>query len=87
MTFLQDVFIVWYEILIRLQIVCAVLECPKIRQDKILSNFENFRCQNSETSKVNDFQQKLKKVVHIVLYGPAISESGCRKQLPYKKSK
>ena len=28
---------------------------------------------------MNDFLQKLKKVVRIVLYGPAISQSDCRK--------
>ena len=40
-----------------------------------------------ELEKLDDFLQKLKKVVRIVLYGPAISQSGCRKadlyQLPY----
>ena len=36
------------------------------------------------------FCKSLKKVVRIVLYGPAISQSGCRKagpcQLPFNKS-
>ena len=39
---------------------------------------------------MDDFLQKLEKVVHIVLYGPAISQSDCRKasqyQLPYNNS-
>ena len=38
---------------------------------------------------MDDFLQKLKKVVRIELYGPAISESDCRKagryQLPLNK--
>ena len=38
---------------------------------------------------MDDFLQKLKKVVRMVLYGPAISQSDCRKvgpyQLPYSK--
>ena len=38
---------------------------------------------------MDDFLQKLKKVVRIVLYGRAISQSDCRKagpyQLPYNK--
>ena len=38
---------------------------------------------------MDDFLQKLKKVVRIVLYGPAISQLDCRKagpyQLPYNK--
>ena len=41
----------------------------------------------TETLKMDDFLQKLKKMVRIVLYGPAISQSDCRKvgqyQLPY----
>ena len=44
----------------------------------------------TETLKMEDFLQKLKKVVRIVLYGPAISQSDCRKaglyQLPSNKS-
>ena len=39
--------------------------------------------------KIDDFLQKLKKVVRIVLYGPAVSQSDCRKtslyQLPQNK--
>ena len=31
--------------------------------------------------KVDDFLQKLKKVVRIVLYGPAIGQIDCRKQV------
>ena len=33
---------------------------------------------------MNDFLQKLKKVVRIMLYGPAISQSDCRKAGPYQ---
>ena len=32
----------------------------------------------------DDFLQKLKKVVRMVLYGPAISQSDCRKAGPYQ---
>ena len=35
---------------------------------------------------MNDFLQKLKKVVLIVLYGPAISQSDCRKAGWYQLS-
>ena len=34
--------------------------------------------------KINDFLQKLKKVVRIVLYGPVISQSDCSKSGPYQ---
>ena len=37
-----------------------------------------------ETWKMDDFLQKLKKVDRIVLYGPAISQSDCRKAGPYQ---
>ena len=33
---------------------------------------------------MDDFLQKLKKVVRIVLYGPAVSQSDCRKAGPYQ---
>ena len=33
---------------------------------------------------MDDFLQKLKKVVPVVLYGPAISQSDCRKAGPYQ---
>ena len=33
---------------------------------------------------MGDFLQKLKKVVRVVLYGPAISQSDCRKASPYQ---
>ena len=33
---------------------------------------------------MDDFLQKLRKVVRIVLYGPAISQSDCRKAGPYQ---
>ena len=52
-------------------------------------NFDNFRFQNNVNFKIDDFVQKLKKVVRVVLYGPAVSQSGYRKagpyQLPYNK--
>ena len=65
-------------------IVCPISKCPKIQQDKNLSNFVKLRCQNNGNLKIYDFLQKLKKVVHIVLYGPAISQSDCRKAGPYQ---
>ena len=34
--------------------------------------------------KMDDFLQKLEKVVRIVLYGPAISQSDCKKAGPYQ---
>ena len=37
-----------------------------------------------ETWKMDDFLQKLKKVVHNVLYESAISQSDCRKAGPYR---
>ena len=51
---------------------------------KISSNFENYRCQNNRNVKMDDFLQKLKKVVCIVSYGSAISQSDCRKASPYQ---
>ena len=33
---------------------------------------------------MDDFLQKLKKMVRIVLYGPTISQSDCRKAGPYQ---
>ena len=33
---------------------------------------------------MDDFLQKLKKLIRIVLYGPAISQSDCRKAGPYQ---
>ena len=33
----------------------------------------------TETWEMDGFLQKLRKVVHIVLYGPAISQSDCMK--------
>ena len=33
---------------------------------------------------MGDFLQKLKKVVRIMLYGPAISQSDCKKAGPYQ---
>ena len=69
-----------------LQIVCPISKCPKIQQDKNLSNFDKVRCQNNGNLKICHFLQKLKKVVRIVLYGPAISQSDCRKAGPYQLS-
>ena len=34
--------------------------------------------------KIDNFLQKLKKVVRVMLYGPAISQSDCRKAGPYQ---
>ena len=61
-----------------LQIVCPVLKCPKIRRLKITD------ARTTETSEMDDFLQELKKVVRIVLYGPAISQSDYRKAGPYQ---
>ena len=45
----------------------------------------------TESWKMDDFQQKLKKVVRIVENGPAISQSDCRlktgHQLPYNNKR
>ena len=60
-TFLQDILIVSYVILISLQIVCAVIKFPKIKQDKILLIFENLRCQNSVNLKSGRFSAKIEK--------------------------
>ena len=49
-----------------------------------LIEFCQLRCQNNRNLKIYDFLQKLKKVVRIVLYGPAISQSDCRKAGPYQ---
>ena len=65
-------------------IVCPISKCPKIQQDKNLWNFVKLQCQNNGNLKIYDFLQKLKKVVRIVLYGPAISQSDCRKAGPYQ---
>ena len=35
---------------------------------------------------MDDFLQKLKKVVRIMLYGPANSQSNCKKAGPYQLS-
>ena len=65
------------------------ISVSEIRQDR--SFYRNPRisdARTTETWKMDDFLQKLKKVVRIMLYGPAISQSDCRKagpyQLPYK---
>ena len=61
-----------------------ISKCPKIQQDKNLSNFVKLRCQINGNLKIYDFLQKLKKVVRIVLYGLAINQSDCRKAGPYQ---
>ena len=38
----------------------------------------------SQNLVVDHFLQMLKKVVRILLYGPAVSQSGCRKAGPYQ---
>ena len=65
-------------------IICPISKCPKIQQDKNLLNFDKLQCQNNGNLKIYDLLQKLKKVVRIVLYGPAISQSDCRKAGPYQ---
>ena len=37
-----------------------------------------------ETWKVDDFLKNVKKMVRIVLYGPAVSQSDCRKPCPHQ---
>ena len=86
---MQDLHIIWYAVLM-FTIVCPISKCPKIQQDKNLSNFDKLRCQNNGNLKIYDFLQKLKKVARIVSHGPAISQSDCRKagpcQLPCNKA-
>ena len=72
------------KLVLKFTIVCPISKCPTIQQDKNLSNFDNLRCQNNGNLKIYDFLQKFKTVVHIVLYGPAISQSDCRKAGPYQ---
>ena len=43
-----------------------------------------FDARATQTWKMDDFPQKLKKVVRIVLYRLAISQSDCRKTGPYQ---
>ena len=80
---MQDLHIVQY-VFLMFTIACPISKCPKIQQDKNLSNFVKLRCQNNRNLKMYDFLQKLKKVVRIVLYGPAISQSDWRKAGPYQ---
>ena len=57
MTFLQDLHIVWY--MVRpYTIVCPEIKCPKIEQDKIYIDLEDFRCQNNGNLNMDDFLQK-----------------------------
>ena len=44
------------------------MKCPKIEKMKMLSNLTISDAKTIETWKVDDFLQKLKKVVHIVFY-------------------
>ena len=67
-----------YESLVRF------FNCPKIGEVENLLGFDSFRCQNNKNLKMDDFLQKLKKVVGIVLNGPTISRSDCRKAGPYQ---
>ena len=80
---MQDLHIV-QQVFLMFTIVCRISKCPKIQQDKNLSNFDKLRSQNNRNLKIYDFLQKLKKVARIVLYGPAISQSDCRKAGPYQ---
>ena len=56
-------YVMMYVILISSQLVCAVLKCPKVRQNKLFSDFEHFRCQNSVKLKSGQFSAKVKKAV------------------------
>ena len=83
-TFLRDLHIVWYVVLYFTNPLSGI-KCPKLEQDK---NF-NWILTISDakwigTWNIDDFLQKLKKLVRIVLYGPAISQSDCRKAGPYQ---
>ena len=42
-------------------IVCPISKCPKIQQDKNLSNFDKFRCQNNGNLKIYDLSSKIEK--------------------------
>ena len=53
---------------------------------KILSNSENSRYQNNENLKNGRFSVKVEKGGNIMLYGPPISQSDCRKACPYQLS-
>ena len=53
-----SLFGTWFKCL---QIVCSISKCPKIEQDKNLSNFDKVRCQNNRNLKIYDFLQKLKR--------------------------
>ena len=57
---MQDLHIVLYVVL-TFTIVCPISKCPKIQQDKNLSNFDKLRCQNNGNLKIYDFLQKLKR--------------------------
>ena len=48
-------------------------------------DFDNFRCLNNRNLKMDDFLQKMKEMVRIVLYGPAVSQSDYRKASPYQR--
>ena len=70
-----------FGMLILISLKSAVLKCPKIRQDKILSNFENFRCQDSVNLKSGRFSTKVEKGGP---YRVNQCQSGCRKAGPYQ---
>ena len=52
-----------------LQIICPVLKCPKIRWNENFIEIWKLPMPERQTSEMDDFLQKLKKVVRIVLYG------------------
>ena len=60
--------------------------CLKIEQDEDFIEFDNVRCHNNENLKNGWFSARVEKVVRIVSYGPAISQSDCRKTSPYQLS-
>ena len=66
------------------QIDCPVFKCPKIEQDKNFIKFRQFPMLRQLKLEMDDFLQKLKNVVRIVLYGPAVSQSDCKKAGPYQ---
>ena len=76
-----------YTFLVRGSNVYSRLSDIKVSEntiDKNLSNFGKLRYKNNRNLKIYDFLQKLKKLVRIVLYGRAISQSDCRKAGPYQ---
>ena len=60
MTFLQDLHIVWYVVLMLTNRLSGI-KVSKIRQDRSLSKFENFRCQNNGNLKNGRFSAIVEK--------------------------